>query len=290
MVQALAIGMRVARAEGGAGVTGTEDGAGRERRFGELTEPSADLLTYGSYLKIPELLSLQQLRSDPPVHDELLFIVVHQAYELWFRQLLFELESIRECMFAGDAERARHYLVRVHTIERVLIEHIEVLESMSPQDFLAFRTMLTPASGFQSAQFREIEFISGLKDERYLDDMASEPDERARLERRLAEPTLWEGFCALLDAKGYPMPADDGSTRRISLSAMARDHAEVFAVSEGLLDHDESFAIWRFHHVLMVEREIGAKRGTGGSSGVEYLRSTLDKRFFPELWGLRSHL
>jgi tryptophan 2,3-dioxygenase len=266
------------------------EGTARERRFGELTEPSDELLTYGSYLKIPELLSLQQLRSDPPVHDELLFIVVHQAYELWFRQLLFELESVRERMFNGDAERARHYLVRVHAIERVLIEHIEVLQSMSPQDFLAFRTELTPASGFQSVQFRELEFISGLKDQRYLDDIASEPEERARLEQRLAEPTLWDGFCALLDTNGYPMPIDDASVRRVSLVAMARDHGEVFAVSEGLLDHDESFAIWRFHHVLMVEREIGAKRGTGGSSGVDYLRSTLDKRFFPELWGLRSHL
>ena len=264
-------------------------GAGRERRFGELTEPSDELLTYGSYLKIPELLSLQQLRSEPPVHDELLFIVVHQAYELWFKQLLFELESIRDRMLAGDAERARHYLVRVHAIERVLIEHIEVLQSMSPQDFLAFRTLLTPASGFQSVQFREIEFISGLKDERYLRDVASEPDERARLERRLTEPTLWDGFCALLETNGYPM-GGEADVRLGSLVAMANDHRELFAVSEGLLDHDESLSIWRFHHVLMVEREIGAKRGTGGSSGVDYLRSTLDKRCFPELWGLRSHL
>ena len=269
---------------------GEGEGAGRERRFGQLTEPSDDLLTYGSYLKIPELLSLQQLRSDPPVHDELLFIVVHQAYELWFKQLLFELESVRDRMFAGDAERARHYLVRVHAIERVLIEHIQVLQSMSPQDFLAFRTLLTPASGFQSVQFRELEFISGLKEERYLQDMAAEAQERARLERRLAEPTLWDGFCALLETNGYPMPGDDADVRMTSLVAMARDHRDLFAVSEGLLDHDESFSMWRFHHVLMVEREIGAKRGTGGSSGVDYLRSTLDKRFFPELWGLRSHL
>ena len=271
-------------------MTGVEEGAGRERRFGQLTDPSADLLTYGSYLKIPELLSLQQLRSDPPVHDELLFIVVHQAYELWFKQLLFELESVRERMFAGDAERARHYLVRVHAIERVLIEHIQVLQSMSPQDFLAFRQLLTPASGFQSVQFRELEFISGLKEERYLQDMAVEAGERERLERRLGEPTLWDGFCALLRTSGYPMPDDDAEARLRSLVAMARDHRDLFAVSEGLLDHDESFSVWRFHHVLMVEREIGAKRGTGGSSGVDYLRSTLDKRFFPELWGLRSHL
>ncbi|MGZ5300014.1 MAG: tryptophan 2,3-dioxygenase family protein, partial [Actinomycetota bacterium] len=189
-----------------------------------------------------------------------------------------------------DAERARHYLVRVHAIERVLIEHIEVLQSMSPQDFLAFRTLLTPASGFQSVQFREIEFLSGLKDERYLKDIAADPDGRARLERRLEEPTLWDGFRALMETNGYPMPADDVDVRLASLVAMASEDRELFTVSEGLLDHDESLSLWRYHHVLMVEREIGAKRGTGGSSGVEYLRSTLDKRCFPELWGLRSHL
>jgi tryptophan 2,3-dioxygenase len=263
---------------------------GRERRFGRTSEADEGLLTYGEYLKLPEILSLQQLRSDPPVHDELLFIVVHQAYELWFKQLLFELESVRDRLFDGDAERGRHHLIRIHAIERVLIEHIEVLETMSPQDFLDFRDHLAPASGFQSAQFRELEFLSGLKDERYLRDVASSPEERTRLERRLAEPTVWDGFCALLEAAGLPMPADDEATRIASLVEMARRRDELFAVSEALLDHDENVARWRALHVLMVEREIGAKRGTGGSSGVEYLRGTLGKRFFPELWGLRSHL
>jgi tryptophan 2,3-dioxygenase len=267
---------------------------GRQRRFGrtseEASEVEVDLLTYGGYLKLPELLSLQQLLSDPPVHDELLFIVVHQAYELWFKQLLFELESVRDRLFEGDTERARHYLKRVHAIERVLIEHIEVLETMSPLDFLAFRDHLAPASGFQSAQFRELEFISGLKDERLLGDLAASPEERDRLERRMAEPTLWDGFCTLMESKGFPMPADDEERRTASLVAMAREQRELFAVSEAMLDHDESVARWRSIHVLMVEREIGAKRGTGGSSGVGYLRTTLDKRFFPELWGVRGDL
>src|SRR5215211_583081 len=228
--------------------------------MGRLTEPAEKgLLTYGEYLAVPELISLQRLRSDPPVHDELLFIVVHQAYELWFRQLIFELESVRDRMFEDDAERARHYLTRVHAIERVLIDHIQVLETMTPQDFLEFRSLLTPASGFQSAQFREVEFLSGLKQPGYLRDLAASSDELERLSRRLDEPTVWDGFVALLARHGLPMP-----------------------------DHDEGFAQWRYHHVLMVEREIGAKSGTGGSSGVEYLRSTLSKRFFPELWGLRS--
>jgi tryptophan 2,3-dioxygenase len=261
-----------------------------ERRFGRTSRSREGLLTYGDYLELSDLLSLQHLRSDPPVHDELLFIVVHQAYELWFKQLLFELESVRDRLFADDGERARHYLTRVHAIERVLIEHIEVLETMSPQDFLDFREHLAPASGFQSAQFREIEFLSGLKDARFLDDLAASPEERSRLERRLSEPTLWEGFCSMLDRHGLAMPPDDPERRAGSLVAMARDQGELFAVSEGLLDHDENVARWRSLHVLMVEREIGAKGGTGGSSGVAYLRTTLGKRFFPELWGLRSAL
>ena len=262
----------------------------RQRRFGRTSDTEADLLTYGGYLKLSELLSMQQLLSDPPVHDELLFIVVHQAYELWFKQLLFELESVRDRLFAGDTERARHYLTRIHAIERVLIEHIEVLETMSPLDFLAFRDHLAPASGFQSAQFREMEFLSGLKDEGLLRDLSASPEERDRLQRRLAEPTLWEGFCALLESKGLPMPAEDEERRSASLVAMAREQQELFAVSEALLDHDENVARWRSLHVLMVEREIGAKRGTGGSAGVGYLRTTLDKRFFPELWGMRGDL
>jgi tryptophan 2,3-dioxygenase len=263
---------------------------GTQRRFGRTSDTDVDLLTYGGYLKLPELLSLQQLLSDPPVHDELLFIIFHQTYELWFKQLLFELESVRDRLFAADTERARHFLTRIHAIERVLIEHIEVLETMSPQDFLAFRDHLAPASGFQSAQFRELEFISGLKDERLLGDMAASPEERDRLRRRLEEPSLWDGFCALLESEGLPMPADDEERRSASLVAMAREQRELFAVSEGLLDHDENVARWRSLHVLMVEREIGAKRGTGGSSGVGYLRTTLDKRFYPELWGVRSDL
>jgi tryptophan 2,3-dioxygenase len=264
---------------------------GRERRFGRLTDQAEEgLLTYGSYLKIPELLELQSLRSDPPVHDELLFIVVHQAYELWFRQLLYELTTVRDLLLDGQAERARHLLARVRTIWRVLIEQIDVLLSMSPQDFLEFRAVLAPASGFQSAQFRELEFLSGLKDEGRLEDLAASSEELARLRARLAEPSLWDGFLHLLERHGHPMPLDDEEARTASLVAVAREHGPLFAVSEGLLDHDESLARWRSRHVLMVEREIGAKRGTGGSSGVGYLRTTLDARCFPELWHLRSHL
>lgn len=240
-----------------------------------------------------ELLDQQRLLSDPPAHDELLFIQIHQVFELWFKQILFELGSIREAMFAGDVHAARHYLQRVHAIQRVLIEQIEVLETMSPQDFLEFRTHISPASGFQSVQFREIEFLSGSKDARYVERLDLDTDEKARLEKRLADPTLWDGFCALLEGRGLPMPAGDEVTRRASLLTMARDRdklVDVFYLSESLLTYDELFSLWRQRHVLMVERMIGSKTGTGGSTGASYLRTTLDKRFYPDLWELRSYL
>lgn len=214
-------------------------------------------------------------------------------FELWFKELLFELESVRDLMFEGRSNRARHYLERVHAIENVLIAQIPVLETMSPQDFLEFRSHLAPASGFQSVQFREIEFLSGLKDPRYLDRLTSSPEERARLERRLDEPTVWDGFLALLELRGLPMPPDDEEMRRDSLVRLARERDEFtdeFFASEALLTHDEFFALWRYRHVLMVERQIGSKTGTGGSTGATYLRTTLDKRFYPELWDLRSYL
>ena len=250
-------------------------------------------LSYGRYLRIPELLGLQSGLSSPPAHDELLFIVVHQAYELWFKEILFELEATRSCLFSGDTDRARHYLARVHAIERVLLEHLGIIETMSPQDFLEFRHNLAPASGFQSVQFREIEFLSGLKEPGLLKRLAETPEERERLERRLSEPTLWDGFVALMEANGLAMPPDDAEARQRSLLELMRDvkaHPEVFAVSEALLTHDEMIAAWRLRHILMVERQIGAKTGTGGSTGASYLRTTLDKRFFPELWDVRSYL
>ena len=231
--------------------------------------------------------------SDPPAHDELLFIIVHQAYELWFKEILYELETVRRLIGEGDLLRARHLLSRVHAIEAVMIVHIGVLETMSPQDFLEFRHNLAPASGFQSVQFREVEFISGLKDERYLSRLHLSDRELERLKRRLDEPTLWDAFCGLLDARGLPMPADDAEARRESLTEMARNrdaYGEEFYVSEALLDHDEQFSLWRYHHVLMVERQIGTKSGTGGSAGAPYLRTTLSKRFYPELWEVRSSL
>lgn len=259
--------------------------------MGRVSEEEGPL-SYGTYLRIPELLSVQSPLADPPAHDETLFIIVHQVFELWFKEILFELESARDRMSAGDAHRAHHELARVHAIERLLVQQIEVIETMLPQDFLEFRSNLDPASGFQSVQFREIEFLSGLKKDSYLH-VAETEDEKTRLERRLAEPTLWDAFCALLDRSGLPMPSDDQEARRTSLTKMARDReafADVFALSEALLTHDELFALWRSRHVLMVVRQIGSKPGTGGSSGASYLLTTLEKRFYPELWDIRNNL
>lgn len=239
------------------------------------------------------MLDQQHLLSDPPAHDELLFIQIHQVFELWFKQILFELESIRDALFGDDVHAARHLLQRVHAIQRVLIEQIEVLETMSPQDFLEFRTHISPASGFQSVQFREIEFVSGSKDPRYVQRLDLDERERSRLEKRLADPTLWDGFLSLLEGRGLPMPETDEVARRASLLTMARDRdklVDVFYLSESLLTYDELFSLWRQRHVLMVERMIGSKTGTGGSTGASYLRTTLDKRFYPELWELRSYL
>ncbi|MDP9234490.1 MAG: tryptophan 2,3-dioxygenase family protein [Actinomycetota bacterium] len=240
-----------------------------------------------------DLLALQQPLSDPPAHDELLFIVVHQVYELWFKEIAFELETARDVLAAGGMRRARHYLERVQSILKVAIEQVAVLESMSAPDFLEFRNRLAPASGFQSVQFREIEFLSGLKDEAYLERLAQEDDAQTRLRRRLSEPSIWDALCTALDGRGFPMPSGNDAARRDSLLAIARgreDLGEEFDLCEALLGYDELFALWRQRHILMVERQIGSKTGTGGSTGASYLRTTLEKRFFPELWAMRSFL
>jgi tryptophan 2,3-dioxygenase len=237
-------------------------------------------LSYGSYLRIPELLDLQHNLTE--AHDELLFIVIHQVYELWFKLLLHELEAARGAMSSGESYWAAHYLRRVSAIEQVLVAQIEVLNTMRPQDFLDFRSVLAPASGFQSVQFREIEFVSGLRDPRYLERLELTDGERDRLQMRLEEPSLWDAFLALLASHGGP-----------SLLDIARDrdrYGALFDVAEALLDHDEALGRWRSRHVQMVERQLGSKSGTGGSTGVGYLRTTVDKKLFPDLWALRSML
>jgi tryptophan 2,3-dioxygenase len=253
-------------------------------------------LTYGSYLRLPQLLDSQHLESDPPAHDELLFITIHQVYELWFKQLLHEVAAARDAMSGATAGRslwwAQHLLARVHVIERVLVQQVDVLETMTPQDFMEFRQRLAPASGFQSVQFRELEFLSGAGDPAYLQRFKGiTEDERKRLEARLAEPTLWDAFVHVLRSEG--LPADSDAEISASLRVVAHDrssHAVVWALAEALLQHDELAASWRARHVVMVERMIGGKSGTGGSSGAPYLRSRLGLKYYPLLWDLRSEL
>jgi tryptophan 2,3-dioxygenase len=253
-------------------------------------------LSYGSYLKLDVLLAQQQPESDPPAHDELLFITIHQAYELWFKQLLHELTTVRDLLLTAPNDdalwTARHRLTRVTQIEQVLIAQLPVLETMTPQDFLAFRTLLSPASGFQSVQFRELEFLSGLKDPEVVKRLrAATPAEQDRLQRRLDEPSLWDAFITAVTAAGLPTATE--AEVRGALLTIARErpaYGELWDVAEGLLTHDELSAQWRALHATVVERQIGYKPGTGGSAGVGYLRDRRDLRFFPLLWAMRTEL
>ncbi|MCF6522523.1 tryptophan 2,3-dioxygenase [Streptomyces sp. JJ36] len=247
---------------------------------GPAREPDAPGPSYGELLRLDHLLELPPRYTD--LHDEELFYVAHMVYELWFKVVLQELERAREGMFADDVPCALHALRRAGVIERVLAGQVDVLRTITPGSFALLRPSLYQASGIQSVQFREIEFLSGLKDRRYAERADLSAGERTRLHRRLAEPALYDAFRALCEKRGDPDLTE-------LLRAEAPD-SEVLAVAEALLDHDELFSTWRARHVLMVERVIGAKAGTGGSSGAQYLRSTLDKRFFPALWELRTRL
>ena len=258
------------------------------RSFGE----EGGKLTYGTYLHLPDLLAQQVPQADPPAHDELLFITVHQVYELWFKQLLYELTAARDAMDAGETWLARHLMQRTEVIERLLVSQIDVLETMTPQDFLQFRATLAPASGLQSVQFRELEFLSGAKDHRFVGRFRNlTADERERLSRRLAEPSLWDAYLGLLGRRGLEVSSDDSVCE--SLLTIARDRAaydDLWQLAESLLNHDEVAALWRARHVQMVERQIGTKSGTGGSTGAPYLHHRVPLRYYPLLWELRDRL
>jgi tryptophan 2,3-dioxygenase len=261
-------------------------------------------LSYNKYLRVQELIALQDCLSDPVHHDELLFITIHQAYELWFKQILHEIDVAISLMNADRLPSATRALQRVVEIEKLLVNQIHILESMTPISFLAFRDQLNPASGFQSMQFREIEFSSGLRDEQILREFQSESFAYERLQRRFAAPSLAETFFAALQRRGFTAPANDddadSSTNKKRYDERTRAVLEIlthfeqryeeFQLAEALIAHDEYFSLWRSHHIKMVERMVGAKRGTGGSEGIGYLRTTLDKKFFPELWEARTYL
>jgi tryptophan 2,3-dioxygenase len=248
-------------------------------------------LSYGSYLHIDELLSLQQPLSSPAHHDEMLFIIIHQVYELWFKQLLHEVHAIVRELSASELLPVAKHFRRVHTIQRLLEQQIDVLETMTPQEFNAFRDNLNPASGFQSIQFRELEFVCGVRRLETMKHIQMSDEQRARLERALAAPSLYDAVKQLLRRRGFATEThDDLIATYKAIYTNPPANYDLYLLLEDLIEFDERFLLWRGRHVRMVERMIGAKPGTGGSLGAAYLATTLEHRFFPELWEVRTYL
>ena len=258
-------------------------------------------VTYGTYLKIDELLLLQQPRSSGPEHDEMLFIVIHQVYELWFKELLHEFDRVMRLLEEDESHRAQHTLKRILTILKVMVAQLDILETMTPLEFLTFRQRLDAASGFQSDQFRQIEFLLGVKSEQAIARFPEGSRARAALERRFSEPTLWDAFLRYLARERYPIPLqflDRGTSNSVQPSPevqqvlvdVYRRDVKNAELCERLVDLDEGIQEWRYRHVKMVERTIGTKSGTGGSTGAAYLQETIGRPIFPDLWAIRSQL
>ena len=258
-------------------------------------------VTYSNYLRVDDLLALQQPRSEGPEHDEMLFIVIHQVYELWFKQLLHELDRAMRLLVADDAHRAQHTLKRILTILKVMVAQLDILETMTPLEFLSFRNRLEAASGFQSDQFRQLEFLLGRKQAAAVERFPAGSRARHALQTRWDAPTLWDAFLHYLKREGYAVP-DAQLARNVAaeiepshevqdvLITIYRRDAKNTELCERLVDLDEGIQEWRYRHVKMVERTIGMKPGTGGSSGAPYLRTTIGRPLFPDLWEIRSAL
>lgn len=252
--------------------------------------------SYAEYLKLDGLLALQEPGDE---HDEMLFIIIHQSYELWFKEVLHEIDYLQRLLENGDLARSSHTIKRVLTILKMLVAKVDILETMTPLEFLGFRARLESGSGFQSAQFRELEFALGHKRRAALEQFPSGSNERDRLERRNQAHTLWDSFLAFLVRQGYSVPASQlqrDVTQPISpspdlqkvLVTIYRTNPPLAEFCERLIDLDEGMQEWRYRHVKMVERTIGTKAGTGGSAGAEYLRTTLLRPVFPDLWAIRT--
>ena len=258
-------------------------------------------VTYGSYLAVDELLALQRPRSEGPEHDEMLFIVIHQVYELWFKQVLHEVDRVIALLGGGDAYRAQHTMKRILTILKVMVAQLDILETMTPLEFQSFRQRLEAASGFQSDQFRQLEFVLGNKSKGAIDRFAAGSRARTALEHRFGAPTLWDAFLRYLSREGYAIPQplltrdvtgkiEPSSELQETLIEIYRKDPKHAEMCERLVDLDEGLQEWRYRHVKMVQRTIGAKIGTGGSSGAQYLATTLMTPIFPDLWEIRSRL
>ncbi|HXE57550.1 MAG TPA: tryptophan 2,3-dioxygenase family protein [Gemmatimonadales bacterium] len=270
------------------------------RRPAPGPEPARPL-TYWDYLRLDDLLALQRPLSEGPEHDETLFIVIHQVYELWFKEILHELDYLQRLLARGDTARAMHTLKRILTILKVLVAQLDILETMTPLEFLSFRDRLQSSSGFESYQFRELEFVLGKKRRAALEHYPEGTEGRRRLERRFAEPTLWDAFLRFLARAGQPVPrellgrdvtqpvGESPEVQRI-LVRIYRTDPLLSELCERFVDLDEGVQEWRYRHVKMVQRTIGTKRGTGGSAGAEYLVTTLMQPVFPDLWAIRTEL
>jgi tryptophan 2,3-dioxygenase len=257
--------------------------------------------TYTNYLRLDELLSLQTPASGGKEHDEVLFIVVHQVYELWFKQVLHEVDLLRRAFEEPNRPQVLATLKRILTIFKTLVSQVDILETMTPVSFLSFRHRLDSASGFQSFQFREIEIALGARAPGIADRLPEDSSERRRVEERLAERSMYDSFLRFLFLNGYEIPPDvlsrdaslpvveDERVREI-LVRIYRSDPESREVCERLVDLDEGLQEWRYRHVKMVQRTIGMKTGTGGSAGVEYLKNTLFNPLFPDLWAIRTAL
>jgi tryptophan 2,3-dioxygenase len=257
-------------------------------------------LTYSSYLRLGEILDAQSPKSTGPEHDELLFIVIHQVYELWFKELLHEIDYLQSLLRGSDTLRSLHIVRRILTILKTVVTQIDILETMTPLEFNSFRGFLETASGFQSRQFRELEFALGHKRLGILNHFAADPASYQKLKQRYEQPTLWDAFLHYLHLNGCAIPAEQlrrdvtqpiqpSPEVQAALIDAYRHNASVARVCERFVDVDEGLQEWRYRHVKMVERTIGTKHGTGGSTGVEYLATTL-KPFFPDLWRIRAEL
>jgi tryptophan 2,3-dioxygenase len=263
-----------------------------------VTEQSK-ALTYTSYLALDEILGAQRPRSDE--HDEMLFIVVHQVYELWFKELLHELAHLQRLLEEGRGSQALGTFKRILTILKLVVAQLDVIETLQPTQFLSFRDRLESASGFQSAQFRELEAVLGRRERSVLRAYDEAGDDYRRIAAALERPSLYDSFLAYLARSGHDVPADrlerdvslpveESAGVHAAVLAAYREDGEAAMVCERMVDVDEGFQEWRYRHVKMVERTIGDKPGTGGSPGAPYLRKTLNKAAFPDLWSVRSEL
>jgi len=270
----------------------------------KLIEPNKDSVTYSSYLKVDQLLNLQHTLSKPEEHDETLFIIIHQVYELWFKQILHELGQLELLIKNDNLMPFIKTISRINTILTTLTNQVDILETMTPIDFNRFRGRLNPASGFQSYQFRLVEFKMGVRDKAYLKFYKAHKSAQTILENELQKKSIYDEFLAYVDRRGFKIP-EAILNRDVSLTYQPSDEVvkvfveaynkykeyyDLYLAAEALIELDQKFLLWRYRHVAMVERMIGNRMGTGGSSGTKYLSATLSKRFFPELWSVRNEL